>query len=229
MSSTSSQSPASRSGQTAYTVDEYQRRDEHIPQTGRVETETYILALRTDPAHHKAVTALRNRYFPQKINKLSAHIALFRALPGSQLPKIDSDVEKLARQTLPFPIMTQTPFVLGGGHGVAIGVRADPAKDIFQQLKSGWSSFLSKQDHSFKAHYTIQNKVDDQDIPQQTIAELQRDFHGSEGMVEGLSLYLYDRGYWRLKKSFDFDHEPRDQLHASRVEEWPSLGASKRS
>lgn len=205
MSGVSRKPPSTRpSGTAAYTADEYHRQDDHTPATSQPEAEMYILALRTDSIHHKAVTALRDRYFPQKINKLSAHIALFRALPGSQLSKVMADIEVVARRTQPFPITTRSPFILAHGHGVALGVRVEPAKQIFQHLKREWASFLSKQDQSFKAHYTIQNKVDDPKIPRQTLEEVRGEFPGSQGMVEGLSLYLYDRGYWTLKRSFDF-------------------------
>lgn len=208
----SSQSPTTGSGRAVYTADEYHRQDNHNPRTNQAETETCIFALRTDPAHHKAVTALRNQHFPQKINKLSAHVALFRALPGSQLAKIEADIEDIVPQTQPSAVATGSPFILGGRHGVAIGIRADPAKEMFQMLKNRWSSFLSKQDQSFKTHYKIQNKVDDQDVPRQTMSELQKDFRGFSGIVEGLSLCLYGRGYWRLNKSFDLVNNRGIQL-----------------
>lgn len=66
--------------------------------------------------------------------------------------------------------------------------------------------FLSKQDKSFKAHYTIQNKVDEEGVPERTLEEVRREFEGSRGTVDGFSLFRYDRGYWRHVEDFMFAH-----------------------
>ena len=188
----------------AYTADQYVRRDDHIANTAHEEEESYILTLRTDPSHHQRITALRTQYFPAKLNKLSAHIALFRALPGSQLAVIEADISALAEKQHSFPIATGKAFLLG--HGVAIDANVPPARGIYDGLKEKWAGFLSKQDKSFKAHYTIQNKAED-GVPQRTLEELREKFEGSQGLVDGLSLYRYDRGYWRHMKDFMFPRQ----------------------
>ncbi|KAL8931952.1 MAG: hypothetical protein Q9216_007014 [Gyalolechia sp. 2 TL-2023] len=176
-----------------YTASTYTRRADHTPQTAQPESETYILTLNTDEAHHKAVTALRNQHFPTHLNKLSAHIALFRALPGSELPTIQDAIEDLVQKYNSFQISTGKPFSLS--HGVGLEADVKPAQEIFRTLKARWSPFLSKQDQSFRAHYTIQNKVEDQKVVEKTLEEVQQSFRGSTGTVTGLSLYLYERGY----------------------------------
>ncbi|KAL8919747.1 MAG: hypothetical protein Q9208_006613 [Pyrenodesmia sp. 3 TL-2023] len=217
--------PASNPG--PYTADTYTRRADHTPQTSQPESETYILALDTDEAHHRAVTALRNQHFPPKLNKLSAHIALFRALPGSELARIESAIQDLTHHQRPFPISTGKPFLLS--HGVGLEVHVAPAQDIFGTLKAQWQGFLSKQDQSFRAHYTIQNKVEDKEEVQKTLQEVQRNFAGSTGTVTGLSLYLYARGYWKLKQVYAFAEET--DLGSATVapkstdEKWPALGS----
>lgn len=213
-----------------YTAEEYVRRPDHTPQTGQDESEKYILALQTDPAHHKAVTALRNQHFPANINKLSAHVALFRALPGSQLPLIQSAIENLVSNYEPFPISTGEPFPMT--HGVGLHVHVEPATDIFRTLREQWGGFLSKQDQSFRAHYTIQNKVETR-TAQKSLEEIRSGphrFQGSTGTVTGLSLYLYDRGYWTLKYTYPFatdnEVEKAPVVDEGNKEEWPSLSAS---
>lgn len=184
-----------------YTADKYARRADHTANTTQEGEDSYLLALHTDAEHHKRVTALRTQYFPPKLNKLSAHIALFRALPGSQLATIEADISAAAEKQQTFPIATGKGYLLG--HGVAIDANAPPARGIYNGLKEKWEDFLSKQDKSFKAHYTIQNKVED-GVPQRTLEELQKNFEGSRGQVDGLSLYRYDRGHWRHMKDFMF-------------------------
>ena len=196
--------PTGQTPSGPYTANEYTRQADHTANTAQEEEDSYILALHTDPEHHERVTALRTQYFPPKLNKLSAHIALFRALPGSQLATIQADISAVAEKQQSFPIATGKAFLLG--HGVAIDAHVPPARGIFNELKGKWDGFLSKQDKSFKAHYTIQNKVED-GVPERTLEGLQKTFGGSRGQVDGLSLYRYDRGYWRHTKDFMFSHE----------------------
>ncbi len=232
-----SQSSAAHNGKPTreggYTAEEYVRRPDHTPQTGQDEPEKYILALHTDLVHHKAVTALRNAHFPANINKLSAHVALFRALPGSQLSTIQASILHIAQNHNPFPISTGEPFLMA--HGVGLHAHAEPAKDIFRTLKDQWGGLLSKQDQSFRAHYTIQNKVQSS-VAQKCFEDIQSGpdrFEGSTGTVTGLSLYLYDRGYWTLKHTYPFVVERKvEKTHAvdeENEEEWPSLDASTAS
>ncbi|KAL8716224.1 MAG: hypothetical protein Q9220_000129 [cf. Caloplaca sp. 1 TL-2023] len=216
----------------SYTAEEYTRRADHTPQTAHTESETYILTLTTDPAHHKAVTALRQKHFPPRLNKLSAHIALFRALPGSELAIIKPAIEDLVHQSHPFPISTGKPFRLS--HGVGLEAHVEPAKQIYDTLKRQWAGFLSKQDQSFKPHYTIQNKAEE-GVPEKTIEEVRQSFPGSGGMVTGLSLYLYDRGFWRMEKTYPFvgggdqtqGVAPTVNDGKANDADWPALPAAK--
>lgn len=201
LTKTMTTSNSHQSSSAPYTADKYARRADHTPNTAQEEEDSYILTLHTDPEHHKRVTALRTQYFPPKLNKLSAHIALFRALPGSHLATIEADISAAAERQQSFPIATGKVYLLG--HGVAIDVNSPPARGIYNGLKEKWEDFLSKQDKSFKAHYTIQNKVED-GVPQRTLEELQKNFEGSQGQVDGLSLYRYDRGHWRHMRDFMF-------------------------
>ena len=179
----------------------YTRQADHTPNTTNPESDVYILALRTDVAHHQRMTALRNQYFPPKINKLEAHVALFRALPGSHLTGFSEDIKNYSQAHKPFPIRTTKAFALG--HGVAIHVDAPEATDIYEGLRCMWTNVLSKQDQSFKAHYTIQNKVE-KEVAEKTLQEVRETFHGSQGTVTGLVLYRYDKGFWRHTRDFDF-------------------------
>ena len=192
-----------------YTAETYQRNPDHKPNTSSASEETYILALHTDSSHHKALTTLRNQYFPPKLNKLAAHIALFRALPGSRLEQIVSDIAAATSPIEPFAITTGKPFRLA--HGVGIEALTTPpaaAKDIYLELKDKWQDFLSRQDlGSFKAHYSIQNKVEDEEKVKECLEGVKKDFHGSQGTVDGLVLYRYDRGWWRKERDFPFGIE----------------------
>jgi len=187
--------------QKAYTASEYQRNPDHIAKTGQDE-DSYILALLTDKAHHKYLTSIRDKYFPSHINKLEAHVAMFRALPGSQLPRITQDLRDITGSHSQFQIKADRPFRLG--HGIGVNVQRSGAEAIFDELHSRWAPFLSKQDNSFRAHYTVQNKVDKPEDVDKALDELRQEFHPSSGTVEGLALYKYVRGYWKDRQDFLF-------------------------
>ena len=188
----------------AYTAQEYYRRDEHKARTNNDHEQSYILSLHTDEDHHKSMTSLREKYFPQELNKLEAHVALFRALPGSQLPRITQDIASLAAKQTPFSVKANEPFRMKCGVGIHVVDQSGQTKGIYEQLRDQWKSFLSQQDRSFRAHYTVQNKVDEEAVVQRTLDELGKGFHGSEGRVLGLSLWRYEKGFWRKERDFGF-------------------------
>lgn len=200
-SKTLTTSHASPAPSGPYAAANYTRRADHTANTPHKDEDSYILALHTEPEHHKRITALRTQYFPTNLNKLSAHIALFRALPSSKLSVFEADISTLAEKQTPFPLATGKAYLLS--HGVAIEAHAPPARGIYDALKEKWEGFLSRQDKSFKAHYTIQNKVE-AEVPEKTLEEVRENFEGSRGWVDGLSLFRYDRGYWRHMKDFMF-------------------------
>ena len=186
-----------------YTADQYVRRADHTANTAYEDEESYILTLRTDNKLQERVTTLRNQYYPPHLNKVSAHIALFRALPGSQLDTITADISELAKQQRPFYIATGDFYLLK--HGVAMSAKVPNARRIYDRLKKKWKHFLSKQDKDFKAHYTIQNKAEE-GVPQRTLEELKANSEKIRGQVHGLSLFRYDKGHWQYVKDFMFSN-----------------------
>ena len=186
-----------------YTAQQYTRHPDHTPNTTHEEQQTYILTLHTDPAHHARITALRKQHFPQDLNKLSAHIALFRALPGSQLDTIESDIRTASEHHQRFQIVASRPVLMA--HGVGIHVHAPPATIIYEELREKWRPWLSAQDKTFRAHYTVQNKVD-QDVALKTLQEVETQLDKDEkGLVDGLTLWRYRKGYWDHVRDFIFE------------------------
>ena len=104
----------------------------------------------------------------------------------------------------PFPISAGRAFRLR--HGVGIDAKTgEEAREIYAELKRGWEEFLSKQDSGgFRPHYSVQKKVEDEEVVERTLEKVRGEFGGSKGMVLGLTLYRYDRGYWRKERDFMF-------------------------
>lgn len=184
-----------------YYANQYTRRADHTPNTTQEKEDKYILALHTDAEHHARVTALRTKYFPPELNRLNAHVALFRALPGSQLPTMEDDILEVARQQQAFPISTDKPVLMA--HGVGLDVQAPESRKIYTELEEKWNEFLSNQDKSFKPHYTVQNKVPRR-VSEKAWEDIKREWEGSQGEVDGLTLWRYDKGYWRHRRDFIF-------------------------
>jgi hypothetical protein len=193
---------------------DHQRREpspSHIPRTEHPEDNVYVLTILTDQAHHARMTALRTRYFPKRINKLAAHLTLFHALPGSKLESsVIPAIEDLILHTTPFKIHATEPFQLKKGIAIHIsnpdGGRQGHA--IHRELQNRWRNerFLSDQDAGgCRLHYTIMNKVDDEDGVGRAYEEVVKSFEGDVGTAEGLALWRYDRGFWRADRRFLFE------------------------
>ena len=169
----------------------------------------YVLTIKTDDVHHRTMTELRNRYFPKQLNKLDAHLTLFHALPESKLEStIIPAIEHLVKEHAPFSFHARSPFKMTRGIGIAIPQSRgrEQIQSIRQNLLEPWRNegFLSGQDAgSARPHYTIMNKVDNEDDVAKAFEEVKNwKFHW--GKAEGLALFRYHRGFWNPEKTFLF-------------------------
>ncbi|KAL8792204.1 MAG: hypothetical protein Q9195_005226 [Heterodermia aff. obscurata] len=196
---------------------------DHVANTGIEEESTYVLTLRTNREFHERINDLRKQYFPPQLNKLDAHITLFHALPGSQLASIVSDLLETARTQQRFQIKTLKP--LKYAHGVALDASNEDAHRLWTAFERKWgpagADFLSKQDRQFKAHYTVQNKVE-KEVADQTWEEVRDRFESDQGEAIGFTLYKYMKsGHWRFQRTFKFAVEPSP---ATSLADFPPLG-----
>lgn len=167
----------------------------------------YILTLLADSKLHRAMNDIRKRYFPPQLNKLEAHITLFHALPESRLDGVVLPaIKDLVQTTSPFQLGATTPFKLK--KGIAIGMPKDhggnAARWVYQSFQRQWRDFLSPQDMSFQAHYTVMNKVDDRKKVDNAFAQLQSNWKPHFGTAEGVSLWKYNAGHWDLVEHHRF-------------------------
>lgn len=84
---------------------------------------------------------------------------------------------------------------------------------MFKELEGPWEreGWLSDQDRSFQPHWTVQNKVEGGKVVDGAMRDvegvLKRDGGsggGLEGKATGLTLFRYEKGYWKFEKSFRF-------------------------
>ncbi|KAF4336111.1 hypothetical protein FBEOM_10047 [Fusarium beomiforme] len=187
---------------------QYQRREAHIPKGSNEEEQYYILALFTDKRHHDEMSALRKQWFPSQLLKVGAHITLFHALPGSKLSEVKANIAAITSRTSSFPIGvgSQDVFEMGNGVGINLHAGQKRAMNIRSELRNKWEPFLSDQDRrgKWRGHYTIMNKQDDKEVVHKCLEYLKDGHAESKGSVEGLSLWLYDRCWWKLNEVFKF-------------------------
>lgn len=182
----------------------------HIPQTGRDEDTTYVLTILTDKPLHERMTELRRAHFPKKINKLAAHLTLFHALPGSKLDShIIPTILDVTRDTAPFRINATELFRLKKGFAISVADQEGgrQSKQIHHALQAPWKreGWLSTQDAGgCRVHYTLMNKVDEEEEIQKAYDEMSGSWKGDSGVAEGLGLWRYDRGFWRWERKFSF-------------------------
>lgn len=183
----------------------------YIPKSPREDEPLFVLTLLTDKRHQQAMTALRRQWFPPDLLKVDAHVTLFHALPGSRLAQVKQDIADVAARTQKFKIAVAVKGVFNMGKGVGIkcsniGAFISKAYSIRGELRDKWEPFLSKQDKHKKwaGHYTIMNKQDDKEEVQKCLAYLREGHANSKGTVEGLTLWQYDRGWWKEDEVFEF-------------------------
>jgi len=174
------------------------------PNTNQVEKNVYVLTLRMSGEIDGAMQELRSRWFPKERNKVPAHITLFHALPGSKMEEISDWLEGLSRRMRCFDVSTGRVLKRKTGVAVAVGDGAKEIKRVFACLRADWLEWLSVQDRSLSAHWTVQNK----ELDKERVEEAFRNVLQCEevrGQATGLVLWRYkDDGTWSLEKEFGF-------------------------
>ena len=156
------------------------------------------------------------RYFPSHLNHLPAHITLFHALPHIHLqPTTIPHLTSATNSTTPFPLATGLAFRLRKGVAIPLlpesGGRQVAA--LRERLRSSWAGegWLSKQDmqssgdgERWRAHWTIMNKVEDEESVERGFEEVKG--VREQGWARGLRLWRYGRGGgWGFERDWWFE------------------------
>jgi len=162
-----------------------------------------IVSLRLDGDSFDFLNDLRRQHFPRERNHLDAHVTLFHALPGEELPRISRDLADLCVQTpalhLAFPSVR---FI---GRGVVADIECPPLVRMRAQLAHGWRELLGAQDaQTWKhPHVTVCNKVTPE-AARALFEKLHSTWQPLDGMGEGLNLWRYLGGPWEEVGTWEF-------------------------
>lgn len=161
-----------------------------------------ILTLKLDLQSFDALNNLRQQYFPPARNFLSAHVTLFHALPGEQETLIKQTLQEVCATNGILPVAF--PKLRFLGKGVAVEVECPEIVQLRKKLATTWSDWLTAQDRqNIKPHVTIQNKVAP-DEARQLFDRLAPAWRMADGRGEGLQLWQYLNGPWKLVEEFSF-------------------------
>ena len=171
------------------------------PAGGGVDTRALIVTLKLDAAAFDRLDGLRRAHFPAAINRLSAHLTLFHHLPGERLAEAVADLTAVARRP---PLRLKVSGLRLLGRGVAFDIESSALSEVRRELARRWGPHLTAQDRQgFRAHVTIQNKVD----PAEARAlrdRLAQGFAPWEATGEALQLWRYLGGPWAAEAEAPF-------------------------
>lgn len=155
-----------------------------------------VLTAKMEARAAQRFQSLRDRHYPAALNRVPAHITLFRQLPGGEAGTIVDRLKAVARGTRAPRV--QVAGLRSLGTGVAFDLRSPDLEELRDELAHAWGPLLIPQDRAdFRPHVTVQNKVEPREA-KALLAELSRDFHPWSFASDGLLLWRYLDGPWEL-------------------------------
>lgn len=146
-----------------------------------------------DPAAQSRLDALRAAYFPAGRTQVPhAHVTLFHALPGEQLPHVLEAMTRAAGDTF----VIRVAAVVSLGRGVAYRLTSDRLAAVHRELAAQFDVWLTRQDRQgFRPHVTIANKLPPA-AARALHGELASAFEPWDAEAHGLALWHYRGGPW---------------------------------
>ena len=168
------------------------------------EEQVYVLTLKTSEEIAQQMQALRQRWFPAHRLKVPAHVTLFHALPESKLPQVEKEILQLTSRTSQFDVSAGRVMRMRKGVMVTLENGDWDVRILYGRLQTAFIDWLSEQDKSCKAHWTIQNKEEDQNRVEAAFEDT-RSNATSSGLALGLVLWRYgEDGRWTKEKEYPF-------------------------
>ena len=135
------------------------------------------------------------------LNRVPAHLTLFRQLPPSLARELG---QRLAGYAAVAPPRAEIAGVIDLGAGTALAVRSEELEDIRYDLAEALHGLLTPQDLApWRPHITVQNKVE----PREAKALQQRLKAGFERRplaIKALAVWRYLDGPWELVRDWRF-------------------------
>ena len=144
---------------------------------------------------------MRRTHYPAELNRVPAHLTLFRHLP----PSLEGELSgRLAAATAAPPPRAEIVGIMDLGEGTALRVESEALAEIREGLADAFHGLLMPQDQApWRPHVTIQNKVESprRDALQQ---QLRAGFEPRPLAIRALASWRYLGGPWEPLKTHPF-------------------------
>ena len=125
--------------------------------------------------------------------RLAAHVTLFHALPGDELPQVRRVLADAADRPA-FEVLVSGVRLLG--RGVAYDLESAELTGLWAELAARFDPWLTRQDRQrLSAHVTVQNKVEPA-VARELHDRLAAGFEPHAVPARGLGLWRYLGGPW---------------------------------
>jgi hypothetical protein len=144
---------------------------------------------------------LRRTHYPAELNRVPAHLTLFRQLP----PSLEAELSRrLGLAAAAPPPRAAVTGMIDLGEGTALRVESEDLAAIRADLADAFQGLLTPQDLTpFRPHVTIQNKVDPRDA-RALQQQLRASFAPRPLAIRALASWRYRDGPWEPLKVHAF-------------------------
>jgi 2'-5' RNA ligase len=164
-----------------------------------------IITLLLDDAAQQRFDRLRAAHFPAERNHLRAHVTLFHALPGDELPAVRAELATAAARPAFAVAVAGVRFL---GRGVAFDLASTELAALRSALATRFEPWLTPQDRQWsRPHVTVQNKVEPavaRALHAELSAALSAAFVPQTVTARGLALWHYEGGPWAPEAEYPF-------------------------
>lgn len=144
---------------------------------------------------------LRRTHYPPELNRVPAHLTLFRHLPPSLEAELSS---RLAAATNATPPAAGIVDVMDLGEGTALRVESEVLSEVRETLADAFHGLLTPQDQApWRPHITIQNKVSPRDA-RRLQQHLRATLMPRPLAIRALASWRYLGGPWEPLRTYPF-------------------------
>ena len=145
--------------------------------------------------------ALRRAHYPPELNRVPAHLTLFRHLPPSLAPELS---RRLATVTAAPPPAASIAGIVDLGEGTALRVDSGELEAIRDDLAEALHGLLMPQDQApWRPHVTVQNKVAPKEA-RRLQQQLRATFEPRPLAIRALGVWRYLDGPWEKLREHAF-------------------------
>ena len=144
---------------------------------------------------------LRRAHYPPELNRVPAHLTLFRHLPPSLAAELST---RLGAAAAGPPPRAEVAGIIDLGEGTALRVESPELEEIRAELALAFHGLLMPQDQTpWRPHVTIQNKVEPRQA-RKLQQQLRAGFAPRPLAIRGLASWRYLGGPWEALKTHAF-------------------------